>query len=115
MTSFRKSLCLVYSSNLSKMYKPTKAEINEFKKKHGRIFKITAGDKCCLVKTPNRSTIARASIVGEKNPVKFNETILKDCFIAGDEELKTDDSYFLGASKQIKGIIDIKESSLEEL
>lgn len=97
------------------MYNPTEKEIKELKEKHGQIFKLTVEDKCCILKAPDRKTLGYAGTSGAKNPLKFNEVILTQCFVAGDTEIRDDDSYFIGAGKQIQNIIEVRESSLEKL
>lgn len=97
------------------MEKLTDAKIKELKAKHGPIFKITVGDKTCVLKRPDRKTISYASSVGSKDPLKFNEIILKNCWLMGDEEIQTDDYLFMSASAKMGEIIDIKEAELEKL
>lgn len=97
------------------MYTPTPEEIEELKKKHGEIFKLEVEDKCCILKVPGRKVLSYASVSATKDPMKFNEVILNDCFVAGDEEIKTNDAYFLGASSKIAEIIQVKEARLEKL
>jgi hypothetical protein len=97
------------------MYKPSKEEIENLKAKYGKIFKITVGDKSCILKSPTRKDLSYASTVGAKDPLKFNEVILKNCFVEGDREIVDSDEYFLGASSKIQEIIEVKEASLEKL
>lgn len=97
------------------MYKPTKKEIEDLKAKHGQLFMITVEDKACLLKKPTRKVLSMASSVASKDPMKFNEIILKNCWVAGDEEIKTNDDYFLGASQKIAEIIEFKEAELVKL
>jgi acyl-coenzyme A synthetase/AMP-(fatty) acid ligase len=97
------------------MYSPTKEEIQALKEEHGDIFLLSVEDKCCILKTPNRKILSYATTASQKDPLKFNEVILKNCFVAGDTEIKDDDSYFLSAGKQLVDIIEVKESRLEKL
>ena len=64
----------------------TKEQIAELKSKHGEIFKITVDGKSCLLRKPNRKELGYASAAGKDNPLKFNESILNACWLAGDEE-----------------------------
>lgn len=97
------------------MYKPTKKEIEDLKAKHGQLFMITVEDKACLLKKPTRKVLSMASSVASKDPMKFNEIILKNCWVDGDEEIIKDDDYFLGASQKIAEIIEFKEAELVKL
>lgn len=93
----------------------TPAQIAEWKKKHGDVFKITIEDKVCYLRKPTRKALGYASVAGKDNPLKFNEVILRDCWLAGDEEIKTDDTLFLSVSSKLTELIQIKETELEKL
>lgn len=90
-------------------------QIQEWKVKHGDVYKITSGDKECFLRTPKRKELSYASLAGKDDPLAFNEVILKSCWLGGDEEIKTNDAYFMGVSKVIGDIIQIKKSKLEKL
>lgn len=93
----------------------TKEQIADFKAKHGEIFKIKVDGKSCLLRKPNRKELGYASVAGKENPLKFNEVILNSCWLAGDEEIRTNDTLFLSASAKIAEIIEVKEAELEKL
>ena len=93
----------------------SKEEIQKWKEQYGSVFKISVADKVAYLKTPDRKTMSYASTVGAKNPIKFNEVLLKNCWLGGDEEIQTNDSLFMSVSTQIAEIIEIKEAKLEKL
>jgi hypothetical protein len=93
----------------------TPEQIADLKVKHGEIFKLTVGDKSCIMKEPNRKTLKKASAVATQDPMAFNEVILKECFVMGDTEIRDNDAYFLGASAKLSELIQIKEAALEKL
>lgn len=95
--------------------KVTQEQIDAWKAKFENVFKFTVEDKVCYLKSPDRKTLSYASAIGAKNPMKFNEILLKNCWLAGDEEIKTKDSYFMSVSAQLAEIIEIKEAKLEKL
>lgn len=100
--------------------KVSEQQIAEWKDKHGTISKITvfdkkAGNKVCYLKNPSRQALGYASMAGKGNPLKFNEMILNDCWLGGDEEIKTNDTLFLSVSAKISELIDVKEAELEKL
>ena len=95
--------------------KPTPAKIAEWKSVHGDVYRIVVAGKECYLKTPSRKTLGYASVAAKENPLKFNEVVLRDCWLAGDEEIKTDDTLFLSVGKHLDGLIQIKESELEKL
>jgi hypothetical protein len=93
----------------------TQSQIDEWKKKHGDIFKITVEDKVCYLKKPSRKALGYASVAGKENPLKFNEVILKDSWLAGDDEIQTDDTLFMSVSAKLTALIEIKDAELEKL
>lgn len=98
------------------MFQATEDQIAEWKKKHGNIFRIAVEDQhSCYLCTPNRNQLSYAATAGKTDPLKFNETILRECWLGGDEEIKTDDSLFLAASSQLTEIIKVKKATVEKL
>ncbi len=97
----------------------TKEQIAEWKAKYGEVAKITvkdeAGDKVCYLRHPSRKALGYASMAGKDNPLRFNEVILNDCWLAGDEEIRTNDTLFLSVSGKIAELIEVKEAELEKL
>lgn len=91
------------------------SKIEGWKKKYGRVFRLEVDGHVAYVRTPDRRILALASIEGGKDPVKYNEVILRNCWIEGDEEIKTNDGLFFGASAKLQELIDIKEAELKEL
>lgn len=95
--------------------KATKAQIAEWKKKHGEVFMITVEDKTAYIRKPDRKDLAHATAVGANNPFAFNETILNNCWLGGDEDVKTNDDYFLAVSGQLDKVIEIKDAEIKKL
>lgn len=92
----------------------TPEQIAELKAKHGQIFLIEVEDKAAVFKAPDRKTLSMANVV-QNDIIKFNETILKNCFIQGDRELLDNDAYFLGAGAKAIELVQIKESKIAKL
>lgn len=98
------------------MSKVTKKQIEEWKAKHGEIFKIEFEDgKEVFLKKPSRKVLSYAMTKMQDNPLAFAEVILNQCFLGGHEEVKTDDDYFLGASSQLEGLMEVKSAELKKL
>ncbi len=47
--------------------------------------------------------------------MKYNEVLLENCWLDGDEEIKKDDSLFLGVSSHLAEIIEIKTAEIKKL
>ena len=80
----------------------TPEQIESWKKKWGDVFCVTVGDKM-------------AYVVGKNDPMKYNEILLNNCWLAGDEEIKTDDALFLGVSTKLGELVEVKEAELKKL
>ena len=93
----------------------TKEQIKQWKAKYKEVFVLRVDDKVAYLRTPDRATLSYASTLATKDPMKFNEPILTNCWLGGDEEIKTDDALFLSASSKLGELIQIKEATLEKL
>ena len=90
-------------------------QVDAWKEKHGEVYKINVGDKVCYLKEPSRKALSFAAAAGQTDPLRYNEIILKDCWLAGDEEIQTNNGLFLSVSAQLPKLIDIKEAELVKL
>ena len=93
----------------------TPEQIEAWKKKHGDVFRITVDGKEAYLKRPDRKTLGAAAVVGKNDPMKYNEILLSNCWLAGDEEIRTDDALFLGVSAKLGELVEIKEAELKKL
>lgn len=93
----------------------TAEQIKEWKDNYGDIFQISVEDKTCYLRKPSRKTLSYASQIGTKDPMKFNEIILKECWLFGDEDIHTDDSLFLAVSTQLDKVVEFKQAELVKL
>jgi hypothetical protein len=91
----------------------TKEQIKEWKAKHGELFEITVEDKSCILHRPTRKDLSYASAV--KDPIRMSEVMLNALWVAGDEEIKEDDSLFLAAIQKMQEILEVKEAEIKKL
>ncbi|HHN48695.1 MAG TPA: hypothetical protein ENN08_07185 [Bacteroidales bacterium] len=89
--------------------------IAEWKKKFGKVFHLQIEDKHCYLRKPDRNTLAYAISIAQTSPLEFGEVILKNCWLAGDEEIRSDDAYFLAALGKLDGLVEIKAAELKNL
>jgi len=97
------------------MEKATQEQIDAWKVKYGDVYSITVEDKRVYLKKPDRKTLSYATSIASKDPIKFNEIMLAGCWIAGDEEIKTDDGLFLSVSAHLSELIEVKEAEMLKL
>lgn len=93
--------------------KYAKEQIAEWKRKHGELFEITVEGKSCILHRPTRQDLSYVSVV--KDPIKMSETMLNQLWVAGDEEIKTDDSLFLAAIQKMQEVLEVKEAAIKKL
>jgi hypothetical protein len=96
----------------------TQEQIAELKAKHGRIYKLVAENgMTCILKDPlSDFKIVKAAFSAlNKNSILFVQTILSNCFLTGDEAIKTDESIQIGLVDQINELIDIPEAEIERI
>lgn len=93
----------------------TQEQILAWKEQHQDVFRISVEDKVAYFRPPTRKAYSYASQVGAKDPMKFNEFILKDCILGGDKELAEDERYLLTMGQHVVKLLNIMESSLEKL
>ena len=91
----------------------TEGQIDAWKAQYGDVFKIIVDDKECYLHKPDRNTLAAVTSI--KNPIKVAEFILNNCWIDGDEDIKTKDDYFLGVSQQLTNLIQVKAAEIVKL
>lgn len=97
-------------------FKATKEQIGEWKKKHPNgVYEIEVEGFVAYVKAPDRNTLGYAATIGAKDPMKFNEAILNHCWLAGDDEIKTNDKLFMGVAAKLDQIIETAEASIKKL
>lgn len=99
----------------TKVEKTIEQKIEEWKAKHGDVYKVEVDGREAYLKRPSRKALSAAAVVGKSDPMKYNEVLLANCWLEGDEEIKTNDSLFLGVSGQLAELIEIKEASLKKL
>lgn len=93
----------------------TEEQIEAWKKKHGSVYSETVDSKTAYLKKPDRKALSAAAVLGKTDPMKYNEVLLNNCWLGGDEEIKTNDELFLGVSSKLADLIEIKEAELKKL
>lgn len=93
----------------------TPEQIAEWKKTNKNVFAVTVDGHIAYLKSPDRKTLSYATVAGSKDALKFNEILMKGCWLGGSEEIKTDDELFYAVSSQLAEIIQVKEAELVKL
>jgi len=90
-------------------------KVEQWKKEHGEVFQLTVEDKVGFLKAPDRNVLSLAYTVAGKDKIKLAETILENCWLDGDTEIKDNDTFFLSAVSQIDAIVELKDAELKKL
>lgn len=89
---------------------------NEYKAKDKAVHKLVVGDKTGYIHDPDRKTLSLAMTrIAQNNIVGGVEAILENCWLGGDEAIKTNDRYFMGAANIIDKLIQSETATLEKL
>lgn len=93
----------------------TQAVIDKWKEQYSGVYMYASEDgKKAYFRTPTRQEIEAAGSVANK-PMESNTILAKATFLAGDEEVITEDKYFFGLQEHLKGIIKKVSGELTEL
>lgn len=90
-----------------------KEQIDTWKKEHGDIYLITVEDKSCVLRKPTRQELSFVS--GITDPMQFTETLLKQLWLGGDEDMQERDEYFLAISSKLDTVLKLKEAEVKKL
>lgn len=93
----------------------SEAEIAAAKKNYGDIYLIEVGGKKIYMHEPTRQIFDLAQTSAIKRPSLFEETIMTNCWLAGDKEILDDTELFYGAARKINEITKVAEAELKKL
>lgn len=91
----------------------TDKQIKELKAKYGDIYQIDVEDKSCILRKPSRQDLSYVAQV--KDPIRIAEAMLSNLWLAGDDEIKTNDEYFMAVSAKMDALLVIKEAEVKKL
>jgi len=114
---------LVFLKNVKYMEKEEKKlsgvatpeQIAMWKNLHCDVFTLTVGNKIAYLKRPDRKTMQAADALGSADGIKYHEVILENCWLGGDTEIKTNDSYFLQTISTLDEIVNYGRAVLKKL
>lgn len=99
---------------------PDKKRAEALRKEHGEIYPIRVKNKqgesfCCLLKKPGMKELSMAMTKGKDKPLEFNKTIVINCWLEGDEEIKQDDYLYLGVCSIVGELVEIPEAEIVKI
>ena len=90
-------------------------QIQKWKDQHGKIFKYEVDGKVCYLRTVDRNTYSAAASKVATSPAKFNEIVIENIWLGGDEDLRKKDCYYFGLIDFVEELMVKKKGSLGEL
>jgi hypothetical protein len=97
---------------------PSAEQIAEWKEKYGIVFRLTADDgKQCYIKDPFSSihiTKLAFAALYEDSDIAFVQSILNNCWLFGDEELRVNESYSIFLTERMKDITDMPKCDVRK-
>jgi len=99
------------------MYTATQEQIDAWKAEYGDVIRLKSKkyDKSAYFRKPNRKEMEFLSAGNQKSGLKFNAALLKTCFLAGDQEIQTNDDIFMGIGEQIMSLLSFDVVEVEKL
>ncbi len=118
MVFFKKQTEIMSTKNIAVigagMEKVTQEMINEWKEKHGGVYELPVDDKIAYLREPKMKDFKRAfTAMTNGGNLAFGEEMINVLFIGGDEDIKTNDDYFLPARKEMKDFFNFDEAEIE--
>lgn len=93
----------------------TAAQIEQWKKEHGKVFVAEADGHKAYYRKPTRKDLSYAMTL-QNQPLEMTETLLKSCFLGGDSIMHEETDYLLGCSGElVEKMIAIKKVEVGEV
>jgi len=93
----------------------TAEQIEKWRKQYSEVFEFGCKDKVCYLKKPGRKELSFASMTAGRDEYKWNEAIVEACWLGGDDEIKTNDDYFLPLCGQLAVLVEREDSYIKKV
>lgn len=81
-----------------------------------KVFSYKVDNRVCYIRNVDRNTFSLASAkVASGGPNKFNEVVLENVWVGGDDTIKKDNRYYFGLIEFIEELMAKKKGTLTEL
>lgn len=95
--------------------KATNEQIAQWKAMHGDVYEVSVEGHYGYLKKPDRNTLSYATSMGQSDPMKFNELVLRNCWLDGSGVLQDKDEYFFAVVAQLNVLIEVKDAEIKKL
>jgi len=101
-----------FNININTMKNQEKT-IQELKEKYGVVYALPVDDKTAYLREPNMIDYKRAfAAMQTGGELGFSEDMLKSLFIGGDEDILTNDDYFLAAKSELSEFFKYDDATI---
>lgn len=69
-------------------------------------------DKKCILRIPTRSEYSIAISQSKRNPLRYVETLVKNCWVSGDDQIKESVGHLLGITEVLDELTSASETEL---
>ena len=101
-----------YSLTNTNMSKVTKKDIQAWKEKYANIYEIESDGKIGYIFDPTSDLRIMKMVVSSAKKggnIEMTEAVINNCWLGGDEVLRTDEQYLLGITNQMDDLIDLPD------
>lgn len=93
--------------------KNTEKQIKEWKIQYGGVFQFEVEDKTAFLREPKMKDFKRAfSALQNESEIAFGEEMLAALWLDGDQEIRTNDDYFLTARKELAKLLRYDDAEI---
>lgn len=94
----------------------TADQLVKWKEEHGALFAYEVEDRVAYLKSVDRNVYAlAASKIRDAGPAKFNEVVVENIWVGGDETIRQDDRYYFGLIDFVEELMAKKKGILRSL
>lgn len=98
------------------MGKTTEKQLVELELKYGPLYELPVDDKIAYLREPKMADYKQAfSAMSEDGDIAFGEVMLRVLMVAGDNDIKTNDDYFLPARKKLMKFFNYDDAEINKL
>lgn len=90
-------------------------QIEKWKQDYDAVFILRSKETGYVAYCRNATRQEISFLSSVKDPVKFNEQLLKTCWLDGDMEIQQKDSIFMGLAEKIAKLMYSEEVEMEKL
>jgi hypothetical protein len=92
------------------------AQLEKWRSTYGNLYGYTSSDgKAAILRAPDIKILDACSVGSHGSDIEFDRLLLLNCWLAGDEALKTEAKYILGVRDWLGNIIEKVYGEMVEL